>query len=60
MLHLMRVGVFLKKVHEWIEHMTIKVLSKKKKNLTLVWLVEVCVLLSVSLQGITGSMLQAT
>ena len=26
---LMRVGVSFKKVHEWIEHMTIKVLSKK-------------------------------
>ena len=25
----MRVGVSLKKVHEWIEHMAIKVLSKK-------------------------------
>ena len=26
---LMRVGVSLKKVHEWIEHMAIKVLAKK-------------------------------
>ena len=26
---LMRVGVLIKKVHEWIEHMAIKVLSKK-------------------------------
>ena len=42
----MRVGVSLKKVHEWIEHMAIKVL-RKKKNWMFVWLVEVCVLLSV-------------
>ena len=56
---LMRVGVSLKKVHELIEHMAIKVLSKEK-FWTLMRLVEVCVLLSVSLQGITCSMLQAT
>ena len=56
---LMRVGVSVKKIHEWIEHMAIKVLSKKK-NLTLVWLVEVCMVLLVSLQGITSSMLQET
>ena len=47
----MRVEVSLTKVHEWIEHMAIKVLSKDK-FWTLVWLVEVYVLLSVSLQGI--------
>ena len=56
---LMRVGVSLKKVHEWTEHMAIKVL-RKENFWTLVWLVEVCLLLPVSLQGIIGSMLQAT
>ena len=55
----MRVGVSLKKFHEWIEHMAIKVLSKEK-FWTLVWLVEVRVLLPVSLQGIIGTMLQET
>ena len=42
--HLMRVGVSLKKVHEWIEHMAIKVLSKKKKLDTRVVTGSVCVL----------------
>ena len=58
--HLMRVGVSLKKVHEWIEYMTIKVLSKKKNLDTRVVSGSVCVFLPVSLQEITGSMLQAT
>ena len=58
--HLMRVGVSLKKVHEWIEHMGIKVLSKKKNLDTRVVTGSVCVFLSVLLQEITGSMLQAT
>ncbi|RVW78145.1 Retrovirus-related Pol polyprotein from transposon TNT 1-94 [Vitis vinifera] len=55
---LMRVGVSFKKVHEWIEHMAIKVLSKKIMG-THVVSGSVCVV-TVSLQGITGSMLQAT
>ncbi|KAL6345172.1 hypothetical protein AAG906_013656 [Vitis piasezkii] len=55
---LMRVGVSLKKVHEWIEHMAIKVLSKKIMG-TRVVSGSVCVV-TVSLQGIIGSMLQAT
>ena len=58
--HLMRVGVSLKKVHKWIEHMPIKVLSKKKNFDTCVVSGSVCVFLPVSLQEITGSMLQAT
>ena len=58
--HLMRVGVSLKKVYEWIEHMAIKVLSKKKNLDTRVVSGSVCVFLPVSLQEITGSMLQAT
>ena len=29
---LIRVGFSLKKVHEWIEHMAIKVQTKKKKK----------------------------
>ncbi|RVW16046.1 Retrovirus-related Pol polyprotein from transposon TNT 1-94 [Vitis vinifera] len=55
---LMRVGVSFKKVHEWIEHMAIKVLSKKIMGIRVVS--GSVVLLPVSLQGITGLMLQAT
>ena len=43
---LMRVGVSLKKVHEWIEHMAVKVLSKEKILDTRVVSGSVCVVTS--------------
>ena len=42
----MRAGVSLKKVHEWIEHMAIKVLRKKKNLDVCVVSGSVCVVIS--------------